>query len=233
MKTATAMKEEPTTTTDNFEPSETTGLGREDELLVLEAARRGEKAQRQNHERVVEFGDWLVNAIFGGDTAAALDPRPKNQVWLELRRRAGASVHVSKRFLYVALRIAAYDRTIADDSWRHLDVGRKELLLPLADPSALVDAARHVSAFDLSQRTVRAYVAARLALEGDARHVRWTAPQITSQLERLNMMLVQRASVRRLRELASQTSHQERTLVLQRARALQKTLNVVTRELGK
>jgi hypothetical protein len=47
--------------------------------------------------------------------------------------------------LYVALQLAAYDKRITDQTWRGLDTGRKELLLPLAEDRRLRDAAQHVS----------------------------------------------------------------------------------------
>jgi hypothetical protein len=127
---------------------------------------------------------------------------------MELVRRAGGpTLHVSTRLLYVALRISAYDKRITDESWRLLEVVRKELLLPLVDVTALREAARHV---DLTHKVVQGYVNGQLAEQGDTRAVRWTTPQMQKQLEKLRTMLAERAPVRRLRELRSSLSDEER-----------------------
>jgi hypothetical protein len=209
-------------------------LTKAQELLLMEAVRRGESAQRVNQDTMLEFGQWLLDSVFGGDTSAALDPKSQNPIWMELVRRAGGpTLHVSTRFLYVALRISAYDKRITDESWRLLDVGRKELLLPLVDVTALREAARHVIKFDLTHKMVQAYVNGQLAEQGDTRAVRWTAPQMQKQLEKLHTMLAERAPVRRLRELRSSLSDEQRDGLLTRAKELQKALAVVTRELRK
>ncbi len=57
--------------------------------------------------------------------------------------------------LSVALHVAAYDKRINDESWRGLDVGRKEILLPLGEDRLLRAAARRVSSLKLSQRATR------------------------------------------------------------------------------
>ena len=209
-------------------------LSKKEELLLMEAVRRGESSQRKNQDTMLDFGQWLLDSVFDGDTTAALDPKSHNPIWLELVRRAGGpTLHVSTRFLYVALRIAAYDKRITDESWRLLDVGRKELLLPLADVKALREAARHVTKFDLTQRMVQSYVTGQLGRQGESREVRWTAPQMQKQLEKLHMMLEERAPLQRLREIASGLSEEQRQSLLGQARELQKTLAVVARELRK
>ena len=49
-------------------------------------------------------------------------------MWQELVRRAGGpTLRISKHMLYVAVRLAAYDKRITDQTWRGLDPGRKEL----------------------------------------------------------------------------------------------------------
>ena len=80
--------------------------------------------------KVAAFGRWLLDAVFANDAAEALDLKTKNPVWLELVRRAGGpTLRVSSKMLYVALRLAAYDKRITDQTWRGLDAGRKELLM--------------------------------------------------------------------------------------------------------
>ena len=69
--------------------------------------------------------------MFADDAAAALGDRRGNRVWQGLMGRAGApTLRVSERLMTVAPVIAAHDKRIQDESWRLLEVGRKELLLP-------------------------------------------------------------------------------------------------------
>lgn len=207
-------------------------LTKEEDLLLMEAVRRGESAQRKNQDTMLEYGQWLLDTVFGGDTTAALDPKSKNKVWMELVRKSGGpTLHVSTRFLYVALRIAAYDKRITDESWRLLDAGRKELLLPLVEVPALREAARHVTKFDLTHKMTAAYVTARLAEDGESRQVRWTGSQMTKQLGKLQSMFDERVSVPRLRELRRTLTDEEKQTLVERTRALQATLTNVLREL--
>ncbi len=207
-------------------------LTKEQDFVLMEAVRRGESVQRKNQDTLLEFGQWMLDTVFDGNTTAALDPKSENPVWMELVRRAGGpTLHVTPRFLYVALRIAAYDKRITDEPWRLLDAGRKELLLPLVDLAALREAARHVTKFDLTQKMVQAYVTAQLAQAGGKRVVRWTGLQMSRQLEKIGAMLAERAPLRRLREISAQLSDDEREQLLARTRDLQKALTVVTREL--
>jgi hypothetical protein len=120
--------------------------------VLDEALRLGEDLSHETEARVIAYGRWLLDQIFEGDSTAALDDKSQNPVWLELVRRAGGpTLRVSRHLLYVAVRVAAYDRRITAQSWRGLDAGRKELLLPLGEERRLRDAAQHVSDMNLSQ----------------------------------------------------------------------------------
>jgi len=207
-------------------------LTKEEDLVLMEAVRRGESAQRKNQDTMMEYGQWLLDTVFKGKTKEALDPKSKNTVWMELVRRSGGpTLHVSTRFLYVALRIAAYDKRITDESWRLLDSGRKELLLPLVDVDALRDAARHVTKFDLTHKMVQAYVTSQLTDGGDRRQVRWTGSQMTKQLEKVHSMFEERASIARLREFRRTLTDDEKSALVDQTKALQATLANVLREL--
>ena len=121
-----------------------------------EALRLGADLADEVEAKVSAFGRWLLEAVFDNDAAAALDGKTKNPVWQELVRRAGGpTLRVSKHMLYVAVQLAAYDKRITDQTWRGLDTGRKELLLPLAEDRRLRDAAQHVSKFNLTQTKTR------------------------------------------------------------------------------
>jgi hypothetical protein len=70
--------------------------------------------------------------------------------------------------LTVMLRIAAYDKRITDQTWRGLDAGRKEILLPLGDDRKLREAASHVSKFNLALALLQRVRGVRQAF--DLRH---------------------------------------------------------------
>ena len=62
-----------------------------------------------------------------------------------IARAGGPTLRLSTRMLSVALHVAAWDKRINDEAWRGLDLGRKELLLPLGDDARLREAAQHVA----------------------------------------------------------------------------------------
>ena len=132
-----------------------------------EALRMGADLADELEAKVSAFGRWLLQAVFANDAAAALDDKTKNPVWQELVRGRRADPRLSKHMLYVAVRLAAYDKRITDQTWRGLDPGRKELLLPLREDKRLREAAQHVSKFNLTQTKTTAYVSGLLAEEGE------------------------------------------------------------------
>jgi hypothetical protein len=155
-----------------------------------EALRLGEDLADEVEAKVSAYGRWLLEAVFANDAAAALDARTKNPVWQELVRRAGGpTLRVSKRMLFVAVQLAAYDKRITDQTWRGLDPGRKEILLPLAEDRRLRDAAQHVSKFNLTQTKTRAYVGELLAEHGEAPVIRLTAPLLMGRMKKIRESL--------------------------------------------
>jgi hypothetical protein len=147
-----------------------------EKALLDEALRRGEDLREQVETTVTSYGRWLLGSIFGGDASAALDDKSSNVVWRELVRRAGGpTLRIGRRMLYVALQLAARDKRIADTTWRGLDAGRKELLLPLGDDGRLREAAQHVAKFNLTQASTRQYVSSLLVSAGRAPALRLRA----------------------------------------------------------
>lgn len=123
-------------------------LSSAEKRIFEEALRRGEDLADDVQSKVSAYGRWLLATVFDNDATVALDEKTKHPVWLELVRRAGGpTLRIGRRMLYVALQVAANDKRITDDTWRRLDAGRKEILLPLDDPRSLRDAAEHVSKF--------------------------------------------------------------------------------------
>jgi antitoxin component HigA of HigAB toxin-antitoxin module len=198
--------------------------------VLGEALRRGEDLREEVEAKVLSYGRWLLANVFAGDTAAAVEPRSKNPVWLELVRRAGGpTLRVNRKTLYVALAIAAHDQRIVDQSWRGLDAGRKELLLPLGDDARLREAAQHVSKFNLTQPMTRAYVTEQLAEAGKSRQVRISAPRLVSRVRTLREGLGRPAVIRRVAELREGLGSKERAAVVEEIERLREVLGELSR----
>ena len=170
--------------------------------LLNEALRRGEDMLVSLEASITSYGRWLLGAIFKDDAKAALDDKSENKVWLELVRRAGGpTLPIERSALYSALRIAALDKHLADDTWRGLGFGRKRLLLPLASDARLRDGARHVAKFKLSHSAIRQYVTAILTDGGRPPALRFTVPALVTRVQKLRETLGSEAALRRAAEL--------------------------------
>lgn len=114
-------------------------LAAADKVLLQEALDLAAITADEIGDRIVALGRWLLARVFRNDTEAALsEDRSPIPVWRELVRRAGGpTCRLSKRLLSVSVRMAAHDRRIQDDTFRLLDPGRKEILLPLTDETRL------------------------------------------------------------------------------------------------
>jgi hypothetical protein len=200
--------------------------------VLEEALRRGEDLREEIESKVASYGRWLLGSVFDDDASAALDLKSKNPVWTELVRRAGGpSLRVSRKTLYVAVSLAALDKRIGDQSWRGLDSGRKELLLPLGTPERLREAAKHVSRFNLTQPDTRAYVTALLKEQGKERQVRLTAPRLVSRMRTLRATLEKGATMKRLATLAEKLPREERKAIAEEIGKLRDVLAQMSRTL--
>ena len=197
-----------------------------------EALRLGADLAGEVEAKVSAYGRWLLEAVFANDAAAALDGKTKNPVWMELVRRAGGpTLQLSKRMLYVAVQLAAYDKRISDQTWRGLDPGRKELLLPLVEDRRLREAAQHVSKFNLTQTNTRAYVGELLAKKGEARSARLTAPVLLGRVKKIHETLGGAAVVRRVRALHGDLDASERQALVGEIDKAREALSAIAREL--
>jgi hypothetical protein len=196
-----------------------------------EALRLGGDLAGEVESKVGAYGRWLLQSVFANDAAAALDEKTKNPVWLELVRRAGGpSLRISRRMLYVALQVAAYDKRIGDEAWRRLDSGRKELLLPLVDEHRLREAAAHVSTFKLTQTKTREYVGALMAKDGGAQQARLTGPALVSRMRKLRESLDGAAVLRRVRALRGDLEAPQRQEIAGEIEKLREVLRAIARE---
>ena len=157
-----------------------------------------------------------------------------NLVWAELVRRAGGpTLRLSPKMLSVALRSAAWDRLIPDESWRGLDVGRKELLLPLAAPDLLREGAQHVVAMRLTQRATRQYVQTTLqSRHGKKAESRLTPRQVAGALKKTRLRLVDTVAKRRIRQFRMKYDATERKQLVTEVDALIAALRAMKKELG-
>ncbi len=189
--------------------------------VLAEALRRAEETRDVIEDALVSFGRWVLVNVFDDDAAAALDGRHDNPVWRDLLARAGGpTLRLSERMLYVALHIAAHDKRITDEAWRNLEPGRKELLLPLGDESAMRRAAQHVTAMKLTQRATRAYVASLRAEQGEATKARLTPARLTAQVRSFRERVANAAWQRRALSVATKAEPDERDAVRKELEAL-------------
>ncbi len=199
--------------------------------LFDEALRMGTDLADELESRMMSFGRWLLSEVFANDAALALDDKSKNPIWVELVARAGGpTLRIGKKMLYVAVRLAAYDKRIGDQAWHGLDAGRKEILLPLRDDRRLREAAQHVSKFNLTQIKTAAYVGALMAESGEAKPVRLTAPMLVGRMKKIQEALGGAATLKRVRALHGDLSTAERQQVASEIDKVRDVLSAIARE---
>lgn len=196
--------------------------------LLDEALRRGTDLAEEVESKIGQYGRWLLDEVFDGDTQDALDVRTKNPVWAELVRRAGGpTLGISPAGLYTALNVAARDKRITDAAWRGLDAARKAILLPLGDDGRLRAAARHVADFKLTQRQTRAYLATLLEEKGTAPRLRLTGSLLAGRVRRLRESLDGAPVLRRVAAMRGELTPKERAAVVKEMEELQKVLGAM------
>jgi hypothetical protein len=144
---------------------------RSDDALVAEAERRGREVFSEGERLVHEYGAWIFANFFAGETAPVLDRRdvPEDQLsakerayrarWRALTALCGsARLPLSQATVSNTVRVAAWDKRLADGSWSALSYSSKVALLPLNEPKAMRAAARHVLAASLDARGASEYV---------------------------------------------------------------------------
>ena len=192
-----------------------------DDPVLAEALRLAEHTRNTVEDALVEYGRWLLVHVFLNDAAAALDEKSDNPRWLELLRRAGGpTLRLSRRFLNVAVAIAAHDKRINDDTWRLLEPGRKELLLPLAEEKAMRKAAAHVVKLKLSQRSTRQYVKSLREQSGGSQKARLTPAQAQAHVGRFLGRVNEAAYEKRLHAAVRAMNDVQRRAFVEQATAL-------------
>jgi hypothetical protein len=197
--------------------------------LLDRALAEGQRLQNVLEDAVIAFGRWLLVEVFDNDAKKALDEWGRNPVWLELVRRAGGpSLGVSRTVLYAALRLAANDKRLTDQAWQRLDVGRKQLLLPLREVPKLRQAAQHVMKWNLTQAKTREYVTQLRAEDGKKPIARLTRAGLVGRVRKMRESLGGAPLLRRAQELAGKMSAKERAEVLREMAALRTVLEAMS-----
>jgi hypothetical protein len=203
-----------------------------EKVLLADAIREGATLADKLQTQVVEYGRWLLAKVFGDDTKAALDRKSKNPVWLELLRRAGGpTLRLNRRLVYVALRMAAWDKRIQDSTFRSLDAPRKELLLPLDDETKLKKAANHVAKLGLTQTDTRQYVTELMAEDGKPRQVRFTGAQLGRKMKLMREDLEGAATLRRVKALRAEMDVKDRDGLVAEMESLRDVVSELVRAL--
>ena len=131
-------------------------------------------------------------------------------------------------------RAAFWDRHLQDDRWRLLDIGRKELLLPLHDADLIREGAAHVTSMHLSQRATRLYVQGVLqARLGKGAQSRVTPGRAASGLKRLREGLTKPAVRRSIRDFTRRYDDDACEAFVAELDAMIATLREIKRDVGK
>ncbi len=206
-------------------PAAPRALSTEERKLVAEAVRLGQALHDQMQVAIRDYGAWLVERVFEGDAAAALHAAGRDPVWVELARRAGTrALALPPATLYLALRVAAYDARIRSAAWRDLELGRKALLLPLADDELLVLGAETALRDELTHAEVKAWVTAQLAARGRPRRVRVHPAALRRRLAAMTQTISRPALVRRFDAIRNEMRPAERQALADEVEALRTAL---------
>lgn len=208
-------------------------LTAKERALLDEGLARGQEFARRTADELVSFGSWLLVHVFGGDTSAALDQKSENPVWMELVARAGGpTLDVSRNLLYMAVKIAAYDKRMPQGAWRRLAPPWKALLLPLDDEAKMREAAQQVADFSLTQAKTKELVTSLMADEGRDRRVRLTASALVARVAKLRTSIDDPRVLRRAKEIGADLEPAERRRVAGEIARLRDALDRVARALN-
>ena len=116
--------------------------------------------------------------------------------------------------------IAAHDKRINDDTWRLLEPGRKELLLPLGDEKLMRKAATHVMKLKLSLRLTRQYVKTLRENTPQEKQTRLAPAQLRGQVTRFLGRVEDEGFEKRLHATVKGMTDEERKELAAQAAAL-------------
>lgn len=209
-------------------------LTTEEERIVTRTLAKAATLNERVELALRELGGLLFADVFGGDSAAAIEHRADNPVWVELLRRAGGrTLRFSDKTLTNAVLIAAYDRRLADDRWTALDPARKSLLLPLRDEKAMRAAADHVLRSNLSYRATQAYIATLRAELGEPVERRESPARLRSAVRTATERLTGKDRARRIVEVARAMDDGDRAAFSKELKSLARSLAALAEKIDK
>ncbi len=207
-------------------------LSKAEQALLATALERSESTRNAIETSLVEYGRWLLVHVFGDDTSAVLEHRYDNPIWVHLLKRAGGStLRLSPRFLSNALLIATYDKRLNDGSWKALDPGRKEILLPLKADRELRDAAKHVLTANLSTRKTREFVGQLREANGVSVERRESAARVRQILRSTHDRFSGKQRTERILAAAKKLDAKERGQLVKEFEALAKTAAALAKKI--
>lgn len=207
-------------------------LSKSEQALLSTALERSESARNAIETTLVEYGRWLLVHVFGDDTTAVLEHRYDNPIWAHLVKRAGGpTLRLSPRFLTNALLIATYDKRLNDGSWKALDPGRKELLLPLKEEKELREAAQHVLTANLSTRKTREFVDQMRESNGVSVERRESAARVRQILRNTQDRFSGKQRTERILAAAKKLDSKERAQLVKEFEALAKTAAALAKKI--
>lgn len=132
---------------------------KDERALFQEVAAKTVSVVKGAEDLLQDYGEWLFIHLFASDTHAVLDDNKETAVWTALLQLADhGKLPLSRATISNSVRVAAYDKRLADGAWSALGFTLKTSLLPLRDPTLMREAARHVLSTSLSVREARVYV---------------------------------------------------------------------------
>ena len=212
-------------------PSPSVSLKREQKLLLAEAQRRGRDAMELAEGALADYGQWLFETVFLSETQAVLDrDAGDNDLYRALLGTAGTlQMPIAKGSLSAALRIAAYDKRLADASWSRLRFSHKEKLLVLGEPNAMRAAARHVLAASLDVLSTREYVA---QLIGEPTPTRLTPGRAAKAALRASKPFLDARHMTRWQKQLASLDQDERTEVATSLKAARAAIDALVNAVG-
>ncbi len=204
-----------------------------DQKLLAEALRRGEAARDGMEDVLRDYGSWLFVNLFDSNSSKVIEARREHPVWRHLVARAGGpTLRLNEPMLAVCLLTAAYDKRLNDDSWRALDMGRKQLLLRLKTDEQMRKGAHHVLAAKLTWRATREYVRNSLETQGEPTEIRVRVGQVQQWLQGIHERLMAGGFQAKLETAAQELPKTERKKLHRQIDTLQQQLAALAKRLS-
>jgi hypothetical protein len=193
--------------------------------VLAEAVTRGEALRKSTDQAVSDYGRWLFDQVFGGDSTSAIAHRDDNALWRAIVDVADSvRLRLPPALIESAVLCAAYDKRLNSDAWRALDFARKSRLLKLSRDKLLRQGAQHALSANLSAKATEQYVRAVLREQGEAVQVRLTMSRVRRRVAEFSARLSAKDFARRFEQLVRDADDGEKRALLAELEAAQATL---------